>query len=253
MRPRVDILIQPFCLRFSLHEDEVVYHVAGSADMQLDRMEALFGVDPGRQTLFDANLGFLPVATTALIRGERNILVDPGNHHVGFYGTLGLALRRFGLGFEDVDLVVCTHSHHDHMSSIFTLRGKELVIGEGELDFARELYGAEETGARLSTMGALTEVPAGGELELCSGVTAVATPGHTPGHISLLVDGGEERTVVAGDAVMTRTEYLERRFSHWYTEEQLKQLNASLDRLYAWEPGLVLPGHDRAFRPESDG
>jgi hypothetical protein len=47
---------------------------------------------------------------------------------------------------------------------------------------------------------------------------------------------------------MTRAEYEERRFSHWYTPEQLEQLNANLDRLGAWGPTLVLPGHDRAFR-----
>jgi N-acyl homoserine lactone hydrolase len=246
--PRVDVLIQPICLRFTLHEDEIVYHFAGSAEMQLDRMELLFGIDPERQTLFDANLGFLPVATTTLIRGERTILVDPGNHHIGFYGALGLALGRFDLNFDDIDLVVCTHSHHDHMSSIFTLRDTELVLGESEAEFARELYGAEEIDARLATMGALTEVPAGGDVELCPGVTAVATPGHTPGHISILVEGEDERVVVAGDAVMTRAEYEERRFSHWYTPEQLEQLNVNLDRLGAWGPTLVLPGHDRAFR-----
>jgi N-acyl homoserine lactone hydrolase len=246
--PRVDVLIQPFCLRFSLHEDEIVYHVAGSAEMQLDRMELLLGIDPERHSLLDANLGFLPVATTTLIRGERTILVDPGNHHVGFYGMLGLALSRFDLAFDDIDLVVCTHSHHDHMSSIFALRGTEILLGAGELEFARELYGAEETDARLAIMGAVTEVPVGGELEICPGVTAVATPGHTPGHISLLVEGEVERVVVAGDTVMTRAEYEERSFSHWYTPEQLEQLDANLDRLRAWEPTLVLPGHDRSFR-----
>lgn len=250
--PRVDVLIQPFCLRFSLHEDEIVYHVAGGAEMQLDRMELLLGIDPERQALFDANLGFLPVATTSLIRGERTILIDPGNHHVGFYGMLGLALSRFGLNFGDIDLVVCTHSHHDHMSSIFALRDTELVLGTGEAEFARELYGVEETDARLAIMGDLTEVPAGGELELCPSVTAVATPGHTPGHISVLVEGEVERVVVAGDAVMTRGEYEERRFSHWYTSEQLEQLNTNVDRLRTWAPTLVLPGHDRAFRVNHD-
>lgn len=246
--PRVDVLIQPFCLRFSLHEDEIVYHVAGSAEMQLDRMELLLGIDPKHQALFDANLGFLPVATTTLIRGERTILVDPGNHHIGFYGMLGLALSRFDLNFDNIDLVVCTHSHHDHMSSIFALRETELVLGAGEAKFARELYGTEETDARLAIMGALTEVPAGGGFELCPGVTAVATPGHTPGHISVLVEGEDERVVIAGDAVMTRAEYEERRFSHWYTPEQLEQSNTNLERLRAWEPTLVLPGHDRALR-----
>jgi N-acyl homoserine lactone hydrolase len=247
MIPSVDVLIQPFCLRFSLHEDEVVYHVAGSAEMQLDRMELLLGIDPQSQNLFDANLGFLPVSTTTLIRGERTILVDPGNHHIGFYGMLELALGRFDLIPEDIDIVVCTHSHHDHMASVTNLRDKDIVLGAGELEFARQLYGAGEMDARLAAMGELAEVPASGELELCRGVTAVSTPGHTPGHISVLVEAGEERVVVAGDTVMTRAEYEEGRFSHWYAPEQLEQLRANLDRLRAWEPSLVLPGHDRAI------
>ncbi|HEY8446749.1 MAG TPA: MBL fold metallo-hydrolase [Thermomicrobiales bacterium] len=247
--PRVDVLIQPFCLRFSLHEDEIVYHVAGSADMQLDRMELLMGIDPARQQLFDSNLGFLPVATTVLIRGERTIVVDPGNHHVGFYGSLALALKRFGLTPADVDLVIATHSHHDHMASAGLFPGKELIIGAGEIEYLTAGSSEEEVQARLRKFSRVTEVPAGGELEICQGVTAVATPGHTPGHISVLVETESDRVVVAGDVTMTRSEYEERKFSHWYTPDQLAQLNASLDRLQAWGPTLVLPGHDRAFRP----
>ncbi|MBI3975919.1 MAG: MBL fold metallo-hydrolase [Armatimonadetes bacterium] len=244
----VDVLIQPFALRFSLHQDEVVYLVAGSADMQLDRMELLMGINPAKQGLFDSNLGFLPVATTALIRGERTIVVDPGNHHIGFYGMLGLALRRFGLTPVDVDLVICTHSHHDHMASTFLFRGKPLVIGAGEADYARSVYGAEETDTRLRAMGGLTEVPQHEAVEVAPGVRAVSTPGHTPGHISVLVEAGADRVAIAGDTVMTRAEYLQRRFSHWYTAEQVAQLNESADRLAAWRPTRILFGHDRELR-----
>jgi N-acyl homoserine lactone hydrolase len=244
---RVDVLIQPFCLRFSLHEDEIVYLVAGAADMQLDRMELLMGVDPASATLFDANVGFLPVATTALIRSRRTIVVDPGNHHVGFYGMLHRALARFGLAPRDVDVVVCTHSHHDHMASLSAFPGAELVIGAGELEFARSVYGAATVDAAVGGMGAVTEVE--GELEIDPGVVAVATPGHTPGHISVLATAGEEHVAVAGDVAMTRAEYEDLRFSHWYTPEQVEELTASVRRLRAFAPTLVLPGHDRGFRP----
>ena len=250
MTPAVDVLVQPFCLRFSLHEDEIVYLVAGTAEMQLDRMETMLGVDPGKATLFDANLGFLPVATTTLIRGERTIVVDPGNHHVGFYGMLHRALGRFDLEPGDVDVVVCTHSHHDHMASLSVFAGAELVMGEGELDFARSVYGAGTVDAAVAQMGELSEVPLDGELEV-AGVRVVSTPGHTPGHVSVLVTGGDERVVVAGDVTMTRSEYETGRFSHWYTRAQLAQLKASLERLREFAPTLVLPGHDRGFRPDA--
>jgi N-acyl homoserine lactone hydrolase len=248
-QPRADVLIQPFCLRFSLQEDEIVYHVAGNADMQLDRMELLMGIDPAAQPIFDCNLGFLPVATTVLIQGERTIIVDPGNHHLAAYGLLGRALGRFGLVPADVDLVIATHSHHDHLASLAPFTGKELILGAGEIDYARQVYGASQTDAHLGRMETITEVPAEGELLIGPGVSVVATPGHTPGHISVLVETGDERLVIAGDTTMTRSEYEDNRFSHWYDQEQRAQLTTSLERLRSWQPTLVMPGHDRVFRP----
>ena len=117
MSNRVDVVIQPVVLRFSLLDDEVVYFFAADTEAVLDRMERMMGIDPAESALFDSNLGFLPVSTTVLIRGERNILVDPGNHHTGFYGQLGIGLSRFGLTPGQIDLVVCTHCHHDHMEA----------------------------------------------------------------------------------------------------------------------------------------
>ena len=250
MSNRVDVVIQPVVLRFSLLDDEVVYFFAADTEAVLDRMERMMGIDPAESALFDSNLGFLPVSTTVLIRGERNILVDPGNHHTGFYGQLGIGLSRFGLTPGQIDLVVCTHCHHDHMGSAFRIPGADIVLGEGEADFCEEIYGPEETAARLAVMGRLIEVGRGEELELMPGVAAISTPGHTPGHISVLVESESgERVLVAGDTVMTRREYSERTFSHWYTDDQLRGLHSSLDRIHALQPTTVMPGHDRAFAP----
>ena len=250
MSNRIDVVIQPVVLRFTLLDDEVVYFFAADTEAVLDRMELMMGIDPQVDMLFDSNLGFLPVSTAVLIRGEKNIVVDPGNHHTGFYGQLAIGLKRFGLTPADIDLVVCTHCHHDHMGSAFRIPGADLVLGEGEADFCEEIYGTAETEARLAVMGDLIEVGRGDELELMPGVVAISTPGHTPGHISVMADTEDgERVIVAGDTVMTRNEYSARTFSHWYTADQLRGLHASLDRLQALGPTTVMPGHDRAFTP----
>ena len=247
---QIDVVIQPVVLRFSLLDDEVVYFFAADTEAVLDRMELMMGINPETDMLFDSNLGFLPVSTAVLIRGEKNIVVDPGNHHTGFYGQLAIGLKRFGVTPADIDMVVCTHCHHDHMGSAMCIPGADLVLGEGEADFCEELYGAADTEARLSVMGSLIEVGRGDEMELMPGVAAVSTPGHTPGHISVIAENEEgERVLVAGDAVMTRREYSERSFSHWYTPDQLRGLHSSLDRIQALRPTTVMPGHDRAFSP----
>ena len=253
MANRVDVLIQPFTLRFSLHEDEIVYMVAGTAEMQLDRMELLMGVDPSTQQLFDSNVGFLPVSTSTLIRGEKTIVVDPGNHHVGFYGPLKKSLSRFDLTPDDVDLVICTHAHGDHMSSISIFPGTDFMIGEKELprDDSEEIIDPVMR-AQVGTMGKVTEVPYDGELKVIDGVTAISTPGHSPGHISVLVDCGDERVAIAGDVVMFRREFDQQEFGHWYSDEQRRLLNAGVEKIKAWGPTKVLPGHDRAF-PAGEG
>jgi N-acyl homoserine lactone hydrolase len=105
---------------------------------------------------------------------------------------------------EDVDAVVCTHCHHDHMASIFKFPGADLVMGEGELDFAKTAYGKGEIEAKVDLMGGLAEVPLDGDLSLMEGVRVVSTPGHTPGHVSVVCDLGDHRVVIAGDAAMTR-------------------------------------------------
>ncbi len=242
----VEVIINPVCLRFRWHRDELVYFFTANPEQQLDRMEEMIGIGPGPQPIFRTNLGFLPVAATVLIRGERTLLVDPGNHHVGAYAILWHALQSRGLDYDDIDMVVTTHGHSDHAAAIVQLPGKPWLLGAGELDDMAAIEGRPIVEAKKSMMESVTEVA--GETELMAGVTAIPTPGHTAGHISLLVETAEERVLVAGDLTMTASEYRHRSFSHWYSEAQLSQLNASLDRVQELAPDLVIPGHDRAFR-----
>jgi len=239
---RVEVIIQPITLRFSLFNDEIYYLFAADSDAQLDGAELFMGIDPKERTLMDSNLGFLPVASTVLIRGEKNVLVDPNNHHIGFYGLLGRALRSRGLSYEDIDVVVVTHWHHDHSSNA-GMFGGELVVGKGELDFGREVYGREEIQGKTAKYCKVTEID--GDYEICPGVRAIYTPGHTPGSICVLVDDGEERTAIMGDSIMTKEEWLSGKYSHWYSEEQLNGLKKAAALVRAFNPTKIIPGHDR--------
>lgn len=249
MVPRVDIVFKPICLRFSQYQGTVVYHLAAEPYAQLDGMERLMGVDTQAQPIFDMNLGFLPVAHTVLIRGKKNILVDPNNAHISGYGMLGSRLRELGSGLDDIDIVVNTHCHHDHSAGNLVVRDKILVVGKGELATAETIYGPEFVHAYFT--GIMREVREIGAQEdlvpVDEGVYIVKTPGHSPGSISVLVETQDERVAIMGDTVMFREEYTERAWGHWYTAEQKEELNASVDRVAAWDPTLVIPGHDWAF------
>ncbi len=245
--PTVEIIIQPVCLRFRLHQDELVYFFSAGAEQQLDRMEMMLGVGPaGDQPIFRTNVGFLPVASTVLVRGEQTLLIDPGNHHVGAYGILWHALRGLNLSYSDIDVIVTTHTHSDHAAAITQLPDTPWILGAGELEEMSAIEGAPIVEAKKGMMGEITELNS--ETELMPGVIAFPTPGHTAGHISLIVDTADERVLVAGDLAMLRSEYTDRKYSHWYSATQLEALHSSLDRAQAFKPDLVIPGHDRAFR-----
>lgn len=245
MKNRVEVIIQPITLRFSWFEDEVYYLFSSYPDAQLDRAELFMGIDPKKMAIMDSNLGFLPVASTILIRGEKNILVDPNNHHIGFYGLLGKALNSRGLTYSDIDAVVVSHWHHDHSSNVGLFAGGELVVGKGELDFGREVYGEEEVQGKIKKYTKVTEIDE--TYELCSGVKVFNTPGHTPGSVSVLVEDGTERIAIMGDTIMTREEWLEGKYSHWYSAEQLAGLQKAAEMIKTYNPTIIIPGHDRMF------
>ena len=143
MNTTVDILINPVTLRFSYHNSELIYMFASHPEQQLDEMEKLMGVTTDDGPIFDTNVGFLPVASTTLIRGEKNILVDPGNYHIGFYSILKRALASKNLTYEDIDIVATTHTHSDHAASIVHFRNKPWIIGSKEFDDMVAIEGKE--------------------------------------------------------------------------------------------------------------
>lgn len=124
-------------------------------------------------------------------------------------------------------------------------------MGQGELEFAETVFWLQYVEAMFT--GIMKEVRTIGLEEglvpLEKGVYAVKTPGHTPGSISVLVETEGERVAIVGDTAMTGDEYVNRTLSHWYTPEQVRGINKSLDRITDWSPTLVIPGHDRPFSP----
>jgi N-acyl homoserine lactone hydrolase len=51
-------------------------------------------------------------------------------------------------------------------------------------------------------------VPVSGDLEILEGVTLIATPGHTPGHQSVLVENNGERVLIAAQTAFSADEFL---------------------------------------------
>lgn len=112
---------------------------------------------------------------------------------------LPLHLARLGLTPLDIDLVFIGHLHFDHAGGLCEVPHAEIHVQQAELDAARSL--ADSAYFPEDFAGDYRWRPMQGEYELVPGVHAVATPGHTAGHMSMMVQLPRGRPILlAGDA-----------------------------------------------------
>jgi glyoxylase-like metal-dependent hydrolase (beta-lactamase superfamily II) len=151
--------------------------------------------------------------------GDRTVLVDGGfgPRHVEFPGfgpfdggRLLDSLAETGVGPEQIDAVVYTHLHLDHCNASvrrdgddwslafpnarFLIREAEWNQWAGKNDPAA-IY--EETEAAIRDRVDLYDA----DRTVAPGVSVMSTPGHTPGHNSIVVSSGSERAIIMGDVI----------------------------------------------------
>jgi len=148
------------------------------------------------------------------------VLVDPcvGNGKVRWlpvWNDLDLPFleRLADAGYvpADVELVVHTHVHADHVgwdtrrdgdAWVPTFTGARHLYTEAELEFARTsgMPGEDVYGDSIAPIvdAGLADIVAP-DADLGHGLRLESTPGHTPGHTSLWIESGGERALITGD------------------------------------------------------
>jgi glyoxylase-like metal-dependent hydrolase (beta-lactamase superfamily II) len=149
----------------------------------------------------------------------RRILVDSGcGTAMGpGLGALGSSLLALGVQPGDIDTVLATHLHPDHIGGLVDSNGTalfpnaELVVHEADLRFWGDdatLAGAANdqdrsfvqlARATITAYRDRTRVLTGGEA--LPGISLVPEPGHTPGHSGWLIASGDDSLLIWGDIV----------------------------------------------------
>lgn len=148
--------------------------------------------------------------------GEKTIMFDSGNGPGGAAGTgqLSQNLKAAGIDAGKLSAIVVTHFHPDHIWGLMTkdnvqlYANTEIIVPEAEYKYwadpgviaklpeARQAI-PKRVQATMPTWKNIKQVAAG--KDAVTGVRAVATHGHSPGHTSYLVSSGSAQMMVLGD------------------------------------------------------
>jgi glyoxylase-like metal-dependent hydrolase (beta-lactamase superfamily II) len=163
--------------------------------------------DDGPVTLIDAGIGpaDAPAASWAPVPGR-----------------LPEALAEVGIATADVTSIVLTHLHTDHigwaMPWTTPFADARVVVQRADVDAFAAIRGND----LLSEPDRLDVLD--GDADLAPGIRALSTPGHTPGHQSVLIEGGGERILVTGDLLVHALQliYPELEYSHDMDPDQAR-------------------------------
>jgi len=119
--------------------------------------------------------------------------------------SLDDALEGHGAAISDITAVVNTHLHYDHCGNNNRFPGVPIYVQRAEYEAAQQpLYTIPEW---VEFPGATYEL-LDGEFEVAPGVRLMPTPGHTPGHQSIIVTTDDTTHLVCGQAAYNADEFL---------------------------------------------
>lgn len=149
-----------------------------------------------------------------------------------------------GLGMNEIDVLILSHFHHDHIMNFDYFKNARILLHAKEAEWVsrdvedwpipKYLFPVLQNSGRLELIHK--------DEEILPGVSTLLSPGHTPGCMSLVLrDNGMPTTVLAGDAVKNISELATGEVAmSWDNAASARSI-----RTIRQVAEVVIPGHDR--------
>jgi glyoxylase-like metal-dependent hydrolase (beta-lactamase superfamily II) len=215
--------------RFSVGGIEVIPVTDGAFHMSPAFLTS--DVNPATDDRDEQGRARLPILAF-LVPGPPNVLIDAGlgpdpsavldalsqqvgvpRSGMGLQGDAGLVrrLNQAGAKVDDINVVVLSHLHADHIGWLVGRDGSpvfpkaRVLLPESDIEY---FLGGEQPSFPQAKRDTLRELVASGRFEALAGeevitpsITAIPAPGHTPGHTVFAISHRGERAMILGDAM----------------------------------------------------
>jgi N-acyl homoserine lactone hydrolase len=112
--------------------------------------------------------------------------------------TFNSGLDKLGINFEDVDLVILTHLHHDHVAEALKFPKAKFLVQKRELEFALNPHPSVAVQYNREFLEGLRFEVIDGDAKISEEISILYTPGHTPGGQSVMVNTIQGTAMIAG-------------------------------------------------------
>lgn len=199
---------------------------------------------PGK-SVYHGGLGW---STVALLRGKKeNILLDTGQYM--HRDVLTQRLEDCGLRRDEITALAISHCHWDHCINFPLFPNAQIFVGRDELEWAA----AQQPGTypiaelhveRLLSASNVTRLDDGDVF--LPGLEAIATPGHTPGHMGYIAQGERGEYIYTGDAIKNTSELCSQRVDMTLDlQRSLDAIRRVRERAASNPENVIVFGHDR--------
>ncbi len=163
-------------------------------------------------------------------------------------------LAEQGIAPADITVIANCHFHSDHSGGNREFPGVPIFVQRAEVAHLRATPGYTHAPSVADFPGATFE-EIDGEAEPLPGIRIIPTPGHSPGHQSLVVETNNGRVILGGQAVNFTSDYARQR----YSLELARRGDAHgpypewLTRFEELDPWRVYFAHDTVAWERNDG
>jgi glyoxylase-like metal-dependent hydrolase (beta-lactamase superfamily II) len=228
---------------------------ANASGERLHQVLSAHGLNPEQ---WEEHVSELPCLV--LRNANHSVLIDTGGGDFFMQAAGGLIprLRAEGTAPGSIDTVILTHGHGDHVGGNTTPEGKpafpnaRFVMWKDEWDFWFSDTAEARASKGLVAMAREKLKPIKGQLsllddetEIVSGIRVVSAPGHTPGHMAVVISSNHEQLICISDAALHPIHLVQ---PDWYSVVDIApdQASATRRRLLEWavaENALVQAFH----------